>query len=130
MQQGEKVCEQCAKVLHGRSDQRFCNDTCRNIFNRVKRKEEKILNHQNTPEILKIIKRNYEILKLHNKRTPVDETLSLPTKTLLQDGLNTKFYTSKFTDHLGNEWHCIFERCYNLGKDTTFIQDFPDQAEL
>lgn len=129
MLQIEKTCQQCHKTLHGRSDQRFCNDTCRNTFNRVKRQQDKIDDHQNTPEILRIIKKNYEILKSHSKRPLIDQLLNLPSKTLIDAGLNPKFYTSSFTDGQGTEWKCVFERCYSMSDTQSFIQDFPEQAE-
>lgn len=28
-----KLCENCSKTIRGRSDKRFCNDYCRNVFN-------------------------------------------------------------------------------------------------
>lgn len=129
MLQTQKTCHYCHKILHGRSDQQFCNDSCRNTFNRVKRKEEKIADHQNTPEILRIIKKNYEILKSHSKTPLIDQSLNLPSQTLIDEGLNPKFYTSSFTDDQGTEWKCIFERCYSMGHTQSVIQDFPEQAE-
>lgn len=130
MLQTQKTCQHCHKVLHGRSDQRYCNDTCRNTFNRLKRQQDKIADHQNTPKIIRIIKNNYEILKSHSKRPLIDQTLNLPSTILTGEGLNPKFYTSCFTDSQGTEWKCIFERCYSMGDDQSFIQDFPEQAEI
>jgi len=30
----DKTCENCGKSLYGRTDKRFCNDNCRNTYNR------------------------------------------------------------------------------------------------
>ena len=125
----QNTCLYCSKTLHGRSDQKFCNDGCRNVYNRIRRKEEKIAAHQNTPEILRIIRKNYEILKSHGKSPLVDQTLDLPSKTLLEEGLNPKFYTSSFTDGQGTDWKCLFERCYHMEQVQSLIQDFPEQAD-
>src|SRR5690606_68991 len=59
---GYRSCEDCSKVLRGRSDKRFCNNGCRNNFNRKRRQ---VLIHQvpqNYREIFKVIKSNYLIL--------------------------------------------------------------------
>jgi hypothetical protein len=125
-----KTCEYCEKVLHGRVDMRFCNDTCRNQFNRRKRSQNKIHPHKNAADIVKIIKRNYEILKEGIPgQLREDEFIQCGTSELMQSGLNLKYYTGSFS--LGNQqWYCIFDRCYCISGDTTIIQDFPEQAAL
>jgi hypothetical protein len=48
-----QTCAECGKGLFGRTDKRFCNDTCRNGFNRKLRAEEKARDNANIPAIFK-----------------------------------------------------------------------------
>lgn len=125
------TCAYCGKDLHGRSDQVFCNDSCRNTYNRNKRAAEKVAAHENTTEIFRIIKRNYQILKkgstgLYKK----NESGFIPTSEFLSSGINPKFCTSAFTDEDGQLWQCVFERCFTVGGKNTFIKDYPKQTEI
>ena len=98
-----KTCELCGKPLHGRIDQRFCKDTCRNNYNRTKRQHEKIPPHENAVEISKVIKTNYEVLKRGIPgQTPEYNGLICDTHAFLGSGINTKFYTSLFKNAIMN----------------------------
>ena len=50
-------CENCGKPLFGRTDKRFCNDGCRNVFNRKKTAVLRGGDHENIPQIFRIIKK-------------------------------------------------------------------------
>lgn len=55
----ERKCVECGKILHGRTDQRFCADYCRNAYhNRFKRPDEQYIKEVNGR-----IRRNRRILK-------------------------------------------------------------------
>ncbi|WP_316831740.1 hypothetical protein [Pedobacter aquatilis] len=127
----QKNCSYCGKVLHGRSDQRFCNDGCRNNFNRDKRKADRITEHENTPEILRIIRHNYQLLKSHCPK-PLEENtfIRLNRAALIEKGFNPKFFTSIFKDDTGSEWNCVLEIGYLLGAEEVYIRDFPQQMQL
>lgn len=126
-----KTCQYCEKILHGRSDQKFCNDTCRNTFNREKRAAEKVEENANTPEIFRIIKRNYQILKRKFPRAlEPNEYYNPETEIFLSLGIDTRFCTSTFIDHEGKHWACVFEMCFCLGKAYCFVKDFPEQAQV
>jgi len=130
MLQKEKTCQHCNKILHGRSDQRFCNDTCRNTFNRLKRQQEKISDHQNTPEIFRIIKHNYELLKaLKPPHEPDSYIWIKDTEYTLKEGFNSKFFTSIYKEPSGSIWYCIFEYGFCMGEKDMQICWLPDQAE-
>jgi predicted nucleic acid-binding Zn ribbon protein len=60
------VCGDCGKEIKGRSDKRFCDDTCRNNFNRKKWQAEQIPISEDALEIIRIIKKNYQLLKTRN----------------------------------------------------------------
>lgn len=127
----KNACAYCQKELHGRSDQRFCNDNCRNTFNRQKRAHEKITEHENMPEILRIIKRNYELLKSTN-RNPMEENegVFMSIGEFNNLGIDTRFYTSTVIDKDGLIWYCLFERGYRTDKTYAYLQDFPGQAKI
>jgi len=83
------------------------------------------------PEILRIIKRNYELLKsLHRNAFQEDEFIHMPVADFKELGIDTRFYTSILTDNDGKTWNCIFERGYYLDQKHTYVQDFPQQAEI
>lgn len=125
-----KTCAYCQKVLHGRSDQVYCNDHCRNTYNRNKRAAEKVEEHENTPEIFRIIKRNYEILKRGSGPFEKNEGAFMKTSDFIGSGVNPKFFTSTTVDEHGQTWRCVFERCFSMGDEYTLFRDFPDQAEI
>lgn len=126
-------CAFCNKPLHGRSDQRFCNDTCRNTYNRNIRKAERVSPHHNTKQIFEIIKKNYEILKKnshpdvivdHNRHQYYD------INDFYATGINTKFITSIYVDETGDSWNCVFDRGYYMDFEQVIVKDFPEQAEM
>jgi predicted nucleic acid-binding Zn ribbon protein len=127
-----KHCQDCGKILHGRSDQRFCNDTCRNNFNRRKRKAEKIIPHENAAEIIRIIWKNYEILKNSYRHQMLTNEMIVfkGREHFIQSGINPKFFTSIHTDKNGLVWYCVFERCFTIGEEQGFVTDIPEQAKI
>jgi len=123
-----KTCAYCQKPLHGRSDQ--VNDYCRNTYNRNKRAYEKIDPHPNAPEIFRIIKKNYEILKQGFPGQIEEKYYTVcDTEVFVNSGINLKFYTSSF-ESSDKQWYCIFDRCYSINLEDTMIMDVPEQAEI
>lgn len=126
----EKVCVNCGRAIHhGRSDRRFCNDGCRNTFNWNKRENEKVQQHENLPEILKIIKRNYELLQSYYHGTiEADTAVRIKTESFLTGGFNPKFFTSIKKIH-GETWRFCFERGFIIGEKYCYVRDEHSQAE-
>ena len=104
-------CAYCGKPLFGRTDKRFCNDGCRNAFNRKKLAELKNKNHENLPEIFKIIKRNYEILKSFGEIEDQCGIFDLDSN-IKDQGINTNYFTSIYIDG-DTLWKFCFERGWN-----------------
>lgn len=95
-------CIQCDTILKGRSDKKFCNDYCRNIYNN--QKNGHIYNY--IKHINVILKRNRAILqKIYQHTTP--ETI-IPLQMILQLGFHLHFYTH----HIPNA-NAYF--CYDYG---------------
>jgi hypothetical protein len=132
MQSSENSCRECGKTfLIGRADRRFCNDSCRNAFNRKKKVADQVQAYDNLPDIFKAIKKNYEILKnLGGKMEEDGDTKFIPRDQLLSSGINLKFCTSIYQDKFGQLWHCLFERGYHYDDTYAYIADFPDQVKL
>jgi hypothetical protein len=123
-------CENCGKELFGRTDKRFCNDGCRNQFNREKAFRDAQKAHDNLPEIFKIIKRNYGILQTHHpEKLHPDERISFDIADLKADGFNFKFFTS--TDEIDGE---AYKFCFDIGwlrsGDLCLLVYRPEQAKI
>src|SRR5690606_30224880 len=100
---GERRCEECGKVLRGRSDKRFCNDGCRNNFNRKRRQVLIDQVPQNYREIFKVIKSNYLILCEYYPSAYKEEAIY--REELENRGFNFKFLTS--IHYVGDlTWRC------------------------
>src|SRR5260370_612040 len=120
------VCEDCGKEIHGRSDKRFCDDTCRNNFNRKKRQAKLVPITEDAQEIIRIIKRNYQLLK--SKDMGPDQQAFQPLSALLDKGFNPKFFTSTQVAD-GHLYHFCFECGFRLEGDLIFTIERKEQAE-
>jgi len=130
MDNKSSLCENCGKPLVGRSDMRFCNDGCRNTYNRVKKKAEQVAVHENLPEIFRIIKRNYELINIPGLPHENDQFIFYEDISgLLAQGFNPKFFTSIFIDENGKTWRSIFDVGFHLEEKFMEIGWFPKQAE-
>jgi len=120
-------CMQCKKQLYGRADQIYCNDTCRNTFNKHKTKQEKLPPHVNQKIIFKIIQRNYEILmKLPPKGIYPGHGLKIKIEEVpLQ--FNRKFFTSTQQTEEGT-WYICFDRGWREEERFICLKDFPEKA--
>lgn len=106
----EPTCENCGKPLFGRTDKKFCNDSCRNEFNRKKRTAQQIAEYEKLPEIFKIIRRNHAILKTYQlEQTEPGAMISVNRSELLHRGYHFKFFTSLHRDSTGQLWKFCFD---------------------
>ncbi|OKS86116.1 hypothetical protein [Mucilaginibacter polytrichastri] len=126
----ENTCEHCNKPLFGRTDKRFCNDTCRNTFNRIKGEKEKLQANENIPEVFRIIKKNYEILQQFSPDgIPSGERKMVLITELIQLGFNPKFHTSIWQD--GDAiWKFCFEKGWGFGEPDAYLIERTEQADL
>ncbi|WP_316757632.1 hypothetical protein [Pedobacter aquatilis] len=117
------VCEECGKTLFGRVDKRFCADDCRNAFNRKKRQEEKAMDHENIPLIIKTIKRNYEILRSYKPHEQPESSYSAITlHKLVAQGFNPHFCTAASLDGEGKLWKYCFDIIYGIENDYCYFR--------
>jgi len=119
-----RYCRECGKILHGRSDQVYCNDTCRNTFNKHKEKQTKTPPHPNEKEIFAIIRRNYDILKrLTPKGIYPGHQLSQSLENV-SEKFNKNFFTGMIETNEGI-WHLCFDRGWREEGRAIIIRDFP-----
>jgi hypothetical protein len=121
------VCECCGREIHGRSDKRFCNDTCRNNFNRAKRLEERVDIPEEGQEIIRIIKTNYRLLKARSDGDYTRLTESLPA--LRSKGFNPNFFTSIGYEQ-GETYFFCFECGFSIYEDTITIIERDQQSRI
>lgn len=114
-------CENCTKELFGRIDKRFCNDNCRNEFNRTKKKLSEQEDYNNLPEILKIIKLNHQVLMSYGKE-PLN-SIQISKLELLEKGFNFKYFTSAEL-YNNSMWKFVLGRgTLDLGHNTVYVKD-------
>lgn len=121
-----RYCRQFEKQLYGRADQMYCNDTCRNIFNKYKEKQAKTPPHPKEQEIFAIIRRNYDILKRITPKGiyPGHEF----TKSL--DNLPAQFNKNFFTGMIETKeetWYLCFNRGWREEGRAIVMKDFPEK---
>lgn len=121
------ICEDCGKEIKGRSDKRFCDDTCRNNFNRKKRQAEWVSISEEALEIIRTIKRNYQLLKTSD--LPEGTMTYQPVNDLLNKGFNPNYFTStKEID--GDLYHFCFEQGFRISDGQIFVIERKEQIQL
>ncbi|GGG74169.1 hypothetical protein GCM10007415_02000 [Parapedobacter pyrenivorans] len=102
----ERKCLDCGALLFGRSDKKFCDDSCRtNYNNRRNSGESSYLRKVNS-----ILKRNRKILETLN---PKSET-TVKWRTLISEGFNFDFITDMYETTEGVQYRFCYEYGYSL----------------
>ncbi len=100
----QKECLACGKLVHGRSDKKFCNDYCRNAYNNT-------LKSANAPvvrNINNVLQKNRRIL---DEVLGEEEMQKTSKEKLLAQGFQFKYATHTYTNKKGN----VYVFCYDLG---------------
>jgi hypothetical protein len=97
-------CLACDKLLHGRSDKKFCNDYCRNAYNNTM----KSVNHTVVRNINNVLTKNRKIL---DGILGEEKTIKANKEKLLRLGFNFKYITHTYTNKNGDTY-CF---CYEMG---------------
>lgn len=99
-----KTCLECGNKLQGRSDKKYCSDSCRIAYN----------NKQNSAgtnyvrNVINILRRNRRVLELLN---PTGKTKIGRTK-LIESGFDFNYITSIYTTREGSVYRYCFEQGY------------------
>ncbi len=100
----QKNCPECGEKIIGRSDKRFCNDSCRNLYNYGKSKDTiNLIRNTNNR-----LKKNYNILK---RLTPSKKSKTT-RNTLISLGFDFNLFTSLYTTKKGTVYYFIYDIGY------------------
>lgn len=100
-----KNCLACQKVLHGRTDKKFCNDNCRNSYNN----QLKTVSNNYVRNVNNALLKNRRILE---SLLGTNEEMSKTNRDkLMQLGLQFKYITHTYTNKKGN----VYFFCYDYG---------------
>lgn len=100
-----RVCLVCRKPLKGRSDKKFCDDHCRNLYNnQLKSGKNLYIRYIN-----KILKRNRRVLE---SLAPINKKpFKVSREKLLRLGFSFDYFTHMDSDEKGD----IYKYCYDYG---------------
>lgn len=103
----KRNCVYCDHPISGRSDKKFCGDSCRNTYNNYKnRKRNLVINHHHSR-----LKKNHRILA----ELLGDETEKKVFKrTLLDTGFDLQSVSSYYSDQQGNVYFFVYEIGYSI----------------
>lgn len=109
-----KKCPQCGKPLHGRSDKKFCDSTCKNAFNFAQRRDTR----NEVKEIDGYLHRNREILATlmgESKKEMFDRAVLTRAK------FRWEYMTSIYKNKQGKWYHLVYDYAW---------MEFSDQQVL
>src|SRR5690606_23914748 len=105
MELPSKECHACGKPVKGRSDKKFCDDYCRNVYNNQVKSD----GYSQVRNITNALKKNRQILA--SVILPAQETRKISRAELIDLGFKFKWMTHRYTTNAGNTY--IF--CYDYG---------------
>ena len=100
-----KHCEYCGKMVHGRSDKKFCDDYCRSSFNN----ERRVVDSKEMRNIINTLKLNRNILE--SIVAGGVEKVKVPKEKLTRLGYNFRYHTETNTNWKGN----FYTYCFDYG---------------
>lgn len=104
----ERKCLECGDVLHGRADQKYCSDQCRNAFH-----NKRLGVTSNTiRRINRILRKNQALLAGLNN----NGTIAVSKSELIQEGFNFNYFTNLFTTHHGRTCYFCYDQGYSMAE--------------
>ncbi|SIR46160.1 hypothetical protein [Pontibacter lucknowensis] len=103
-----RTCTQCGTAIVGRSDKRYCSDSCRHLANNTVK-----LQNQHERRILQTnaaLRKNRSILK---QLSPQGKT-TLPRQYLELAGFDFRYLTQVYRTQKGNTYHLCYDYGYML----------------
>ena len=100
----ERVCLECGELIRGRSDKKFCDDSCRNSYHNARNKDVSayIRNTNNQ------LRKNHRILTELNTR---DKT-KVSRKALVKAGFDFDLHTEMYTTKSGSVYYYVYDQGY------------------
>lgn len=99
-----KECIECGEKLVGRTDKKFCSDSCRNSYNNKLNKDSKNL----VRNINNRLRKNYRILEELNPNEKIKTTKS----KLTAKGFDFEHFTSIYTTKAGTVYYFVYDQGY------------------
>jgi len=100
----QRKCLECAEILLGRSDQKFCSDHCRNTFNnRLDVDTKNLIRNTNNR-----LRKNYKVLIELNK----DGKTKVTSLRLYDRNFDFNFFTSTYTTKAGKIYYYVYDQGY------------------
>lgn len=96
------TCPECNDPIKGRSDKKFCSDTCRNSYNNKFNKDA--TNYMRT--VNRVLRKNRIILSKLNPKGKSKAT----RKTLLERGFEFEYHTNTYTTKAGKTYFFCYEQ--------------------
>ncbi|WP_099367337.1 hypothetical protein [Sphingobacterium sp. 1.A.4] len=98
----EKTCSECHRIIKGRSDKKFCDDNCRNVFNNRKNSnDEDVLR-----KINRKLKRNRRILETFLGE---EKMVKVNKVKLLSEGFSIDYHTHILNTNKGQTYYFSYE---------------------
>ena len=86
-------CFYCGKTLYGKSNQKYCNDDCRNKGNREKRRKDTWHEPPLIGQVITVLRRNYKILA--QQHAFENRAIVVSKFKLIEANFNFKHFTSQ-----------------------------------
>ena len=110
-----KHCLACDKSIRGRTDKKFCNDYCRNVFNNKIKSE----GNNTVRNINNALRRNRRILQ---ELLPENEKMvKTSMEKLVERGFLFKYKTHTYTNPKGNVYNFCFEYGYTPLENNNYV---------
>jgi predicted nucleic acid-binding Zn ribbon protein len=111
-----KVCKRCGEKISGRSDKKFCNDYCRNVFHN----EINASKHTIVKNINQLLGKNRRIME--SLLPKQDSTIKLTRENLVRLGFHFSYFTHLYRTKTGNTYYYCYDYGYlPLGDDKYLI---------
>lgn len=104
------VCLECGEKIIGRSDKKFCNDSCRSAYNNKKNKDSSILMRN----INNKLRKNFRIL---SQQKFVDGKAKVTKQNLFIDGFDFTYFTHFKVYKNGSEYRFVYDIGYKILED-------------
>lgn len=98
---------ECGELLHGRSDQKYCNDQCRNAHNN----RQSVETNNHIRSVNRTLKKNYVVLCNLNPRGKA----TVPREELVKNDFNFHYFTSMSTTWKGRVVYFCYDQGYSMG---------------
>lgn len=111
----KRTCQCCGDTIRGRSDKRFCDDTCRNRFhNRINSEEDHFIRQVNS-----ILKKNRRILRSIWPGSV--EFMNCDRHDLVRLGFRFGYHTHSCRSSKGQPYHFCYEFGYTQLREEQMV---------